>query len=110
MSKDTSPSTEEKRGNPRVETRVLAMVTIEGQRIPTRVYDISVNGAYMSRIQGVQLGALCRIDLPGYGVVEASIVRIVADKFAVTFPPDPELIAYLDDPEAVYKRLSSAAD
>ncbi len=87
----------------------MAVVTIDGRRAAARVYDISANGARIGRIPDAQTGALCKMELPGYGTVIATIVRVAGDRFAVTFPPDPALREYMDDPEAVFERLRAVS-
>lgn len=88
----------------------MAVVTIDGLRVPTRVYDISASGAQMARVPGVQLGVQCKLDLPGYGMVLASVVRAEPDSFAVIFTPNPDLQTFMDSPEAVFERLCVQAD
>lgn len=110
MSEGTSPFANEQRSKPRIAVHASAEVTIGEHRTATRVYDISASGAQMARVPGAQLGALCKFDLSGYGEIAASVVRVEPDSFAVTFPPDPELLAFMGDPEAVLERLRAAAN
>jgi hypothetical protein len=110
ISLGTGPFASEQRSKPRIAVHASAEVTIGEQRTTTWVYDISASGAHMTRVPGAQLSALCKFDLPGYGVVAASVVRVEPDSFAVTFPPDPQLNAFMDDPEVVLERLRAAAN
>ena len=105
MSKDIRPFANEQRAKPRITIHAMAVATIDGHRTPTQVYDISANGAQMARVPGAHLGALCELELHGYGVVVGTVVRVEADSFAVSLPFDPQLSAFMADPEELFERL-----
>lgn len=83
----------------------MATVTADNHSGLTRLYDISASGALLGALPDIQLGELCKIELPGYGTLVGTVVRVTPRRLAVTFTPDPALRERFDDPAEVYQRV-----
>ena len=94
-----------RRRKPRQRAPIMASVTADGRTGATRLYNLSASGALLGALPDIQLGELCKIELPGYGTLAGTVVRVTPQRIAVTFTPDAALRKLFDDPAEVYERL-----
>ena len=99
--------TDERRIKPRIEALRAARVVFDGHATTVRVLDISETGALLSRVPGATVGALCVLQIPGYGSAAATIIRTSVGKTAVAFPADAILREQYGDPSSLFRNISA---
>ncbi len=77
---------DDRRRFPRYTIDLPATVVIGGKRVACRLANVSSGGALISAPPEVRLGAQVELDIPGTGVVLASVVRVTETHVGLMFP------------------------
>ncbi|MEQ8825380.1 MAG: nitrate- and nitrite sensing domain-containing protein [Filomicrobium sp.] len=82
---DVNKDIEERRSSTRRQMRELVVVTSAGRRLPGEILNASVDGAYVTKVENLEIGASITLALSNGQSVNANVVRKDANGVGVKF-------------------------
>ena len=92
MTRDSQPKPGQdrnRRAEPRQNTNLRTVATIEAHQVACQVVNLSRTGALVTTGTPVRLGQVLTIEIPGLGPASCRVQRVTSSHFAVIFEPAP---------------------